>query len=54
MKLNLLIGMSQRSPLPLMKPSKRLSVTGHARPVLSEAPLEVGRPISGLARRTEV
>lgn len=49
MKLNLFTGMGQRTPSPLMKPSKGLSVTGHARPVLSEAPFEVGRPISGLA-----
>ena len=36
-----------QKPLLLMKPSKGLAVTGHARPPLSEAPLEVGRPMPG-------
>lgn len=36
-----------QKPLLLMKPSKGLAVTGHARPPLSEAPLEVGGPMPG-------
>lgn len=31
--------MGQRTPLPLMKPSKDLVVTGHEKPFLSEAPV---------------
>lgn len=54
MELKLLIGVGLRTPLPLVKPSKGLMVTEHIRPFLSEAPLEVRRLISGLARRAEM
>lgn len=40
MKLKLLMGMGQRTPLPLMMPSKGLTVTGHGKPFLSQAPVK--------------